>query len=131
MVGVGFLGGEFEASEAFARVPVGMVYFGEIMIFGGEPEDWNGVGAFLCNCVGPTKRGDRFIDAVGRARKEADLLARDDCDGACGEAIEIFGRFGRKLGAGGETRILFAQDFNDCAAGFRVETNFFGGGENS
>src|SRR5579864_4476222 len=113
MVGVGLLRGEFEAGEAFARVPVGMVYFGEIVIFGGEPEDWNGVGAFLCDCVGPTESGDRFVDAVGGARKEADLLSRDDRDGACGETIEIFGSFGRKLSAGREAGILFAQDFND------------------
>ena len=131
MVGVVFLRGEFETCEAFARVPVGMIYFGEIVIFGGEPEDRNCVGAFLCDCVGPTERGDRFVDAVGRAGKEADLLARDDRDGACGEAIEILGGFRRKLGARGETRILFAQNFYDRAASFRVETNFFGGGENS
>ena len=57
--------------------------------------------------------------------------ARDDRYRACGETIEIFGSFGRKLGAGGETSILLAQDFDDRAASFRVETDFFGGGENS
>ena len=108
-----------------------MIYFGEIVIFGGEPEDRNCVGAFLCDCVRPTESGDRFIDTVGGARKEADLLAGDDGDCSCGEAIEILGGFGRKLGAGGEARILFAQDFDDRAASFRVETDFFGGGENS
>ena len=108
-----------------------MVYFGEVVIFGGEPEDRNGVGAFLCDCVGPSQRRDRFVNAVSGARKEADLLAGDDRDCSRGEAIEILGSFGRKLRAGGETRILLAQDFYDCAASFRVETDFFGGGENS
>ena len=124
MVGVVFLRGEFETSETFACVPVGMVHFGEIVIFGGEPEDRNRVGALLCDCVRPTERGDRFIDAVGGTRKEADLLARNDRDCACGETIEIPGCFGRKLRAVGEARILFAQDFYDCAASFRVETDF-------
>ncbi len=75
----------------------------------------------LCDCVGPSLRRDRFVDAVGWTRKETDLLAGDDCDGARRETIEILGGFGRELRAGGETGVLLAQDFNDRAASFRVK----------
>ena len=57
-----------------------MIHFGEVVIFGGEPEDRNSVGAFLCDCVGPSQRCDRFVDAVGWTRKETDLLAGENRD---------------------------------------------------
>src|ERR1700721_890403 len=71
------------------------------------------------------------MEAGGGTKKEPARLAGNERACPCRKTIEILGGFGGELGAGGKTRILLAQDFNDCAASFRVETDLFGGGKNS
>jgi len=104
-------GSEFEAREIRAGEPPGMVNFGEVVVFGGEPEDGDGVVATRSEIGGEADDGERFVETVGGAGEEADLLPGDDGDGAGSEAVEIV-LCGRAAAA---TEVLFAEDFDNGA----------------
>jgi len=105
-------GSEFETREIRAGEPPGVVDFGEVVVFGGEPEDGDGVMSARSEIGGETNDGERFVETVGGAGEEADLLSGDNGDGTGSEAVEIF-LCGR---AAAETEVLFAEDFDDGAA---------------
>ena len=108
-----------------------MIDFGEVVIFGGEPEDGNGIDAFARKFLCAGGGSDRFVETVGRPGEEAYLLAGYDGDGAFCEAIEIARDFFIEVRAAGEALILFAQDFDDALADLWVKFDFLGRGGDS
>ena len=67
----------------------GLVDFGEVVIFGREPEDGDGADAALRERPGEFDGGERFEDRIERSAEEADLLAGDDGDGVgLGEFVD-------------------------------------------
>ena len=49
--------------------------FGEIVIFGGDPEDWHSRCAALRQTSGEFDGGESFVDCVERAGEESSLLS--------------------------------------------------------
>jgi hypothetical protein len=68
----------------------GVIDLGEIVIFGGEPEYRDGGDAASVEFPGDPDGRERFVNGIGRARKQANLLAGDDGDHA--GAREFFER---------------------------------------
>ena len=57
--------------EPVPRIPIAMIYFGEVVIFGGKPEYGYGLNASPRNLFGAADGRERLVDAVSRARKIA------------------------------------------------------------
>ena len=101
--------GEREFLEFAFVEPGDVADFVDVVIFGGHPENRNGGDSFLREFFGGLDGAEGFVEGVGRAAEEADLLAADYGDGAFGETIEIFLRFG----AGVVEEILRAENAGD------------------
>ena len=87
--GIRVFRGQLVTREAAARVPQRMIDLGEIVIFGREPENRDGVGAAARGFLSAPDDRDGFVKGVRRTGKETDLLAGDDGDGARCETVEI------------------------------------------
>lgn len=115
-----FREGEFE-EIAFVE-PGDMADFVDVVIFGGHPEDRDGGDSFFREFVSGLNGTEGFVEGVGRAAEQADLLAANHGDCAFGKAIEIFLRFG----AGIVDEILCAENAGDLGSAVRGELQFLG-----
>jgi len=118
---------QFIAHKSVSCDPRRVVDFGEVVVFGGEPEDGNGVNTAASGVFGSARGTDGFVKGVCRAGEESDLLARDDRDGACRQTVEIATGRAVDLIPCTEAAVLLAQHFHDAAANGRIEPNLVGG----
>jgi hypothetical protein len=91
-----------------ASIPIAMIHFGEIVIFGGKPEYGDGVDALFCDLFGAADGRKRLINAIGWPGEESHLLPGNDGDGPCGQPVQIAGRFRAEL-ASRKRRVFLAQ----------------------
>ncbi len=73
----GGLGAEFHRTIAGGE-HAAVVDFGEVVIFGSEPENRHGGDAARGQILREARRGESFINGVSRARKKPHLLPGDD-----------------------------------------------------
>ena len=79
-----------------------MVGLGEVVIFGGHPEDGHGGDAGGGELAGQFDGGEGLVEGITGTAEEADLLAGDDGDGGgVGERVEG-GRRGIDAAQGGD-----------------------------
>ena len=86
--GGGIIRAEGDGLELVVEHP-GLIDFGEVVIFGGEPEDGHGGSAGSGELAGSLNGGERLVQGVNRTGEQTNLLAGEDGDGArLGQAIE-------------------------------------------
>ena len=88
-----------------------MIHFGEVMILGGEPENWNRVRSLCRQFARHMNRRQRLINAVRRSAKQSDLLSRDNGDRAVAKPVEI----AERLGIAAEDSVLRAKHIHNGA----------------
>src|SRR6266478_8098920 len=88
--------------------------FVEVVIFGGHPENGDGVDSLLGQVFCDAYSSDGLVHGVAGAAKEPDLLTGDDGDRAFFQAVEI----GAGRWAGTKQLILLAENRGDFNAAF-------------
>ncbi len=107
LASIGFGGGNGQKNGIIRGIEdPGVIDFGKIVVFGGEPENGDGGCAASGQLSGEMRGADGFVDRIRGARKQADLLSGDDGDGSrFGEAAQCFA-----------LAVLGAQSFDHGAA---------------
>src|SRR5579864_1968835 len=116
---IGQTGGvEFESLEATALREKEVIYFREVVILGGEPENGDRVYPALCQFARDVNRRERFVDAERRAAKQTDLLAGHHRHRAIPQAVEIV----RRRVVSAQDAVLISQDIDDRAPNRVINT---------
>jgi hypothetical protein len=71
----------------------GVIYFGKIMVFGSQPEDWDSVYSPCYKLVGKAKDRDGFVQCVTGSQEKPDLLPADNSTCSFPQLFQILKRF--------------------------------------
>ncbi len=124
--------------EGVARGEDDVVGFGEVVVFGGQPEDGDGAptpasklaGDPGAGVLGAADDGGGFEEGEEGSAKEGDLLAGDDGAGALAEALDVGLDFvAGDAGAVKPGFVLFAEEVGELGAvGWVLLGDFVGPG---